>query len=66
LPNVLVTPHNSSSTEATADRRWSVVAANLDRSARGAPGLGNRDRGCTKMLPKQASKLALADAQPCR
>jgi hypothetical protein len=31
-----------------------------------SPGLGNRDRGCTKMLPKQASKLALADAQPCR
>ena len=35
LPNVLITPHNSSSTEATADRRWSVVAANLDRFARG-------------------------------
>ena len=35
LPNVLVTPHNSSSTEATADRRWSVVAANLDRFTRG-------------------------------
>jgi hypothetical protein len=30
------------------------------------PGLGNRDRGSTKMLPKQASKLALADTQPCR
>jgi len=35
LPNVLITPHNSSSTEATADRRWSVVAANLDRFVRG-------------------------------
>ena len=35
LPNVLMTPHSSSSTEATADRRWSVVAANLDRFARG-------------------------------
>jgi phosphoglycerate dehydrogenase-like enzyme len=35
LPNVLITPYNSSSTEATADRRWSVVAANLDRFARG-------------------------------
>jgi hypothetical protein len=35
LPNVLVTPYSSSSTEATADRRWSVVAANLDRFARG-------------------------------
>jgi phosphoglycerate dehydrogenase-like enzyme len=34
LPNVLITPHSSSSTEATADRRWSVVAANLDRCAR--------------------------------
>jgi phosphoglycerate dehydrogenase-like enzyme len=35
LPNVLITPHSSSSTKATADRRWSVVAANLDRFARG-------------------------------
>ena len=30
VPNVLITPHSSSSTEATADRRWSAVAANLD------------------------------------
>jgi len=37
MPNVLITPHSSSSTEATADRRWSVVAANLDRFARGEP-----------------------------
>jgi len=37
LPNVLITPHSSSSTDATADRRWSVVAANLDRFARGQP-----------------------------
>ena len=35
LQNVLITPHSSSSSEATADRRWSVVAANLDRFARG-------------------------------
>ena len=35
LPNVLMTPHSSSSSDATADRRWSVVAANLDRFARG-------------------------------
>jgi phosphoglycerate dehydrogenase-like enzyme len=35
FPNVLITPHSSSSTEATADRRWSAVAANLDRFARG-------------------------------
>ena len=35
LPNVLVTPHCSSSTEAAADRRWSLVAANLDRFVRG-------------------------------
>jgi phosphoglycerate dehydrogenase-like enzyme len=35
LPNVLITPHSSSSTDATADRRWSVVAANLDRFTRG-------------------------------
>jgi phosphoglycerate dehydrogenase-like enzyme len=32
---VLITPHCSSSTDATADRRWSAVAANLDRFARG-------------------------------
>ena len=37
LPNVLITPHSSSSSGATADRRWSVVAANLDRYARGEP-----------------------------
>ena len=37
LPNVLITPHSSSSTDATADRRWSAVAANLDRFARGEP-----------------------------
>jgi phosphoglycerate dehydrogenase-like enzyme len=35
LSNVLITPHSSSSSEATADRRWSVVAANLDRYGRG-------------------------------
>jgi phosphoglycerate dehydrogenase-like enzyme len=37
LPNALITPHSSSSTEATADRRWSVAAGNLDRFARGEP-----------------------------
>jgi len=37
LSNVLVTPHSSSSSEATAERRWSVVAANLDRFVRGEP-----------------------------
>jgi phosphoglycerate dehydrogenase-like enzyme len=37
MPNVLITPHSSSSTDATADRRWSAVAANLDRFARGEP-----------------------------
>jgi phosphoglycerate dehydrogenase-like enzyme len=35
LPNVLITPHSSSSTDATAERRWSAVAANVDRFARG-------------------------------
>jgi len=39
LPNVLITPHSSSSSGATADRRWSVVAANLDRKGRAKPGL---------------------------
>jgi phosphoglycerate dehydrogenase-like enzyme len=37
LPNVLITPHSSSSSDATSDRRWSVVAANLDRFVRGEP-----------------------------
>jgi phosphoglycerate dehydrogenase-like enzyme len=37
LPNVLITPHSSSSTDATGERRWSVVAGNLDRFARGEP-----------------------------
>jgi phosphoglycerate dehydrogenase-like enzyme len=37
LSNVLMTPHSSSSSEATADRRWSAVAGNLDRFARGKP-----------------------------
>jgi phosphoglycerate dehydrogenase-like enzyme len=37
LPNVLITPHSSSSTDASAERRWSVVAGNLDRFARGEP-----------------------------
>jgi phosphoglycerate dehydrogenase-like enzyme len=37
LPNVLITPHCSSATDATAERRWSAVAANLDRFARGEP-----------------------------
>jgi hypothetical protein len=31
-----------------------------------SPRLGNRDRGRTKMLGKQASKLAVTDTQPCR
>jgi phosphoglycerate dehydrogenase-like enzyme len=34
---VLITPHSSSSTDATAERRWSVVAGNLDRFAHGEP-----------------------------
>ena len=37
LSNVLITPHSSSSSEGTADRRWSAVAGNLDRFARGEP-----------------------------
>ena len=37
LPNVLMTPHSSSATDATFERRWSVVAGNLDRFAQGGP-----------------------------
>ena len=35
LPNVLMTPHCSASTEATRDRRWAQAAGNLDRFVRG-------------------------------
>ena len=35
LPNVLMTPHCSCSTEATRDRRWAQAAGNLDRFVRG-------------------------------
>jgi phosphoglycerate dehydrogenase-like enzyme len=35
LPNVLMTPHTSSASDSTAERRWSVVADNLDRFVRG-------------------------------
>jgi len=37
LPIVLITPDSSSSSDATAERRWGMVAANLDRFARGEP-----------------------------
>jgi phosphoglycerate dehydrogenase-like enzyme len=37
LLNVLMTPHCSSSTNASAERRWSAVAGNLDCFARGEP-----------------------------
>jgi phosphoglycerate dehydrogenase-like enzyme len=37
LPNVLMTPHCSSSTEATRERRWAQAAANLDRFVRREP-----------------------------
>ena len=40
LPNVLMTPHCSSATDGARDRRLSVIAANLDRYARG-DGLSN-------------------------
>jgi phosphoglycerate dehydrogenase-like enzyme len=37
LPNLLMTPHCSGFTDGTAERRWSAVAGNLDRFARGEP-----------------------------
>lgn len=37
LPKLLMTPHVSGWTEAMLDRRWQVIAANLDRLARGEP-----------------------------
>jgi hypothetical protein len=35
--NVLITPHCSSTAEATAERRWGAVAANLARFSHGEP-----------------------------
>jgi phosphoglycerate dehydrogenase-like enzyme len=35
LDNIVMTPHSSGSTDATRHRRWSFVAGNLDRFARG-------------------------------
>lgn len=35
LPNVLMTPNCASTTRPMAERRWRVVAGNLDRFARG-------------------------------
>jgi len=37
LENVIMTPHCSGSTDAMRDRRWTFIAANLDRFARGEP-----------------------------
>jgi len=37
LDNVILSPHNSAWTQEMADRRWSFVAAQLDRFARGEP-----------------------------
>lgn len=37
LDNVIMSPHNSAWTKEMADRRWSFVAAQLDRFARGEP-----------------------------
>ncbi len=37
LDNVIMSPHNSAWTEPMGQRRWTFVAANLDRFARGEP-----------------------------
>ena len=37
LDNLIMTPHNSGWTQEQIDRRWTFVAANLDRLARGEP-----------------------------
>jgi phosphoglycerate dehydrogenase-like enzyme len=37
LPNVLMTPHSSSFTEGTAERRFAAIIGNIDRLARGEP-----------------------------
>jgi len=37
LPNLIMTPHCSSATDGARDRRFSTVAGNLDRHARGEP-----------------------------
>ena len=45
LDNVIMSPHASAWTAAMTDRRWSFVAANLDRLARGEPLLDIRFEG---------------------
>ena len=35
IKDIRMTPHNSGWTEALIDRRWTFVAANIDRLARG-------------------------------
>ena len=40
LPNVVITPHTSGWTKQTIERRCQVVAANVDRLARGEPLVG--------------------------
>jgi phosphoglycerate dehydrogenase-like enzyme len=37
LPNILMTPHSSAWTTGMIERRWAMIAANLDRFARGEP-----------------------------
>jgi phosphoglycerate dehydrogenase-like enzyme len=37
LPNVLMTPHSSSFTEGTAERRFGAITGNIERLARGEP-----------------------------
>jgi phosphoglycerate dehydrogenase-like enzyme len=37
LPNLLMTPHSSSFTEGTAERRYSGIVTNIDRLSRGEP-----------------------------
>lgn len=37
LDNIIMSPHNSAWTAEMSDRRWSFVAANLDRLVRGEP-----------------------------
>jgi phosphoglycerate dehydrogenase-like enzyme len=40
LPNVVITPHTSGWTRQTMESRWRIVAANVDRLARGEPLVG--------------------------
>jgi hypothetical protein len=66
LKDLIKAPNASKARRQGNLSHWQSGVLNQLLGEKYSPGLGNRDRGSTKMLPEQASKLALADTQPCR